>query len=87
MPAPAVRPSVPRGVEVLRSLPGVQFTFQVDGTAGVPLTVEAATNLVGSVQWTPLLTTNVATMPFDFVDYDVKTAQYPQKFYRVHQQP
>jgi hypothetical protein len=29
------------------------------------------------------LTTNVPTMPFDYVDYDVKIAEKPQKFYRV----
>jgi len=33
----------------------------------------------------PLLTTNVATMPFDFVDFDVKLSEKPQKFYRVRQ--
>jgi hypothetical protein len=75
------------GVEVLRSLPGVRFTLQVDGPPGLPLTVEAATNLVGAVQWTPLLTTNAASLPFDFVDYDVKPAEHPQKFYRVRLQP
>jgi hypothetical protein len=29
--------------------------------------------------------TNVATMPFDFVDFDVKLADKPRKFYRVRQ--
>ena len=38
-----------------------------------------------SNSWQPLLTTNVPTMPFDFVDFDVKTAAKPQKFYRVRQ--
>jgi hypothetical protein len=28
---------------------------------------------------------NVPTMPFDFVDFDVKTADKPRKFYRVRQ--
>jgi hypothetical protein len=31
------------------------------------------------------LTTNVTTMPFDFVDFDVKLTNKPQKFYRVRQ--
>lgn len=48
-------------------------------------TLEAATNLSDPNSWQPLLTTNVATMPFYFVDYDVKTADKPQKFYRVRQ--
>jgi hypothetical protein len=32
-----------------------------------------------------MLTTNVAVMPFDFVNLDVKVAEQPQKFYRVRQ--
>jgi hypothetical protein len=28
---------------------------------------------------------NVATLPFDFVDFDVKLVDKPQKFYRVRQ--
>jgi hypothetical protein len=31
----------------------------------------------------PLITTNVATMLFDFADYDVKGPNARQKFYRV----
>jgi hypothetical protein len=31
------------------------------------------------------LTTNVPAMPFDYVDYDVKISDKPQKFYRVRQ--
>jgi hypothetical protein len=54
----------------------------VNGTPGLPLTLEAATNLARPVQWTAVLTKNVATMPFDLVDYEVKAAQ---KFYRAHQ--
>jgi hypothetical protein len=73
------------GLVVLASLPNLQFTVQVDALTNVPFTVEVATNLASPVQWTALLTTNVATMPFDFVDFDVKSAEQPQKFYRVHQ--
>ena len=30
-------------------------------------------------------TTIVPAMPFDYVDYDVKIAEKPQKYYRVRQ--
>ena len=30
-------------------------------------------------------TTNVPAMPFDFVDFDVRIAEKPRKFYRVRQ--
>ena len=33
----------------------------------------------------PLVTTNVPAMPFDFVDFDVRIAEQPRKFYRVRQ--
>jgi hypothetical protein len=33
------------------------------------------------------LTTNVAAMPFDYVDFDVRLSEKPQKFYRVRQPP
>jgi hypothetical protein len=74
-----------KGLVVLASLPNVQFTLRVDASPNVPFTIEGKTNVVGADQWTPLLTTNVATMPFDFVDFDVRGANYPQKFYRAHQ--
>ncbi len=34
---------------------------------------------------TPLLTTNVPVLPFDYVDFDVKLSEKPQKLYRVRQ--
>jgi hypothetical protein len=70
---------------VLPTLPNVQFSVRVEATTGVPFTLEAATNLSDPNSWQPLLTTNVATMPFDFVDFDVKLADKPRKFYRVRQ--
>jgi hypothetical protein len=48
-------------------------------------TLQAATNLNASIPWTPLLTTNVAVMPFDYVDFDVRISDKPHKFYRVRQ--
>lgn len=75
----------PGGLVVLTSLPDVQFTVRVDATSSVPFTVESATSLASPVGWAPLLTTNLTTMPFDFVDFDVKVAEKPQKFYRVRQ--
>ena len=73
------------GLVVLTSLLNVQFITLVDASPGVPVTIEAATNLTPPIQWKALLTTNVAIMPFDFVDFDVKAAEHPQKFYRAHQ--
>jgi len=63
----------------------VQFTVRVDATPGAPFTLEAATDLAAPIPWTPLLTTNVPAMPFDYVDFDVKLSEKPQKFYRVRQ--
>jgi hypothetical protein len=73
------------GLLVLPTLPNVQFAVRVDATPGTPFTLEAATNLNVPILWTPLLTTNVPVMPFDYVDFDVKLSEKPQKFYRVHQ--
>jgi hypothetical protein len=74
------------GLLVLPTLPNVQFTVRVDGgTQGTPYTIEAATDLTGPNPWTPLWTTNPPTLPFDFVDYDVKTSDKPHKCYRVRQ--
>lgn len=73
------------GLLLLPTLPNVRFTVRVDATPGVPFTLEATTNLLDPNPWQPLLTTNVAAMPFDFVDFDVKLSEKPQKFYRVRQ--
>ena len=75
----------PTGLLVLPTLPNVQFTVRVDATPGVPFTLEAATNLTAPIPWTPLLTTNVPALPFDFVDFDVKLSEKPHKYYRVRQ--
>ena len=73
------------GLVVLLSLPNVQFTVRVDATPGVPFTLEAATDLGAPMPWSPLLTTNVPAMPFDYVDFEVKFADKPRKFYRVRE--
>ncbi|MGH8528120.1 MAG: LVIVD repeat-containing protein, partial [Gammaproteobacteria bacterium] len=73
------------GLVVLPTLTNVQFTVRVNATAGAPFTLEAATNHFGPANWTPLLTTNVLAMPFDYVDFDVKPSDKPQKYYRVRQ--
>jgi hypothetical protein len=73
------------GLLVLPSVANVQFTVRVEATPGVLFTVEAASSLSLPIQWTALLTTNVATMPFDFVDFDVKLSDKPHKFYRARQ--
>ena len=73
------------GLLVLPTLPNVQFTVRVDAATNMPFTLEAATDLFAPMPWTPLVTTNVPVMPFDFVDFDVKLTNKPQKFYRVRQ--
>jgi hypothetical protein len=70
----------PDGLLVLYSVPNLLFTFQVDATPDAPFTIEAAPSLTAPLQWTPLLTTNSATMPFYFTDLDVPGGK---KFYRV----
>jgi hypothetical protein len=73
------------GLQVLDWLPNAQFMVRVDALTNAAFTIEACTNLANPGQWTPLLTTNVATMPFDFVDPDLISGNHPQKFYRMHQ--
>ena len=73
------------GLVVLPTIPNVQFTLRVDAATNVPFTLEAATDFSTPMPWSPLLTTNVATMPFDYVDFNVKLTNKPQKFYRVRQ--
>ena len=73
------------GLLVLPTLPDLQFTARVNATPNEVFTIEAATNLNAPILWTPLLSTNVPSMPFDFVDFDVKLSEKPQKYYRVRQ--
>jgi hypothetical protein len=73
------------GLLVLRSLPNLQLTFPADGQPGVPFTIEATTDLNPPVRWTPIFSTEFATLPFDYVDFDVRIADQPQKFYRARQ--
>ena len=75
----------PAGLLVLPTLPNVQFTVRVDATPGTPFTLEAATDLSAPMPWTPLVTNNVPAMPFDYVDFDVRLTNWPQKYYRARQ--
>jgi hypothetical protein len=75
-----------KGLLVFGTLPNVQFMLRVEsGTLGTAYTIEAATNLTEPVAWTPLFTTNPTALPFEFTDFDVRIAKYPQKLYRVRQ--
>ena len=75
-----------RGLKVFCTLPNVQYMMRVDdGTLRTPYTIEAASNLANPGGCLPIFTTNPATLPFEFTDFDVRTAAYPQKFYRVRQ--
>jgi Concanavalin A-like lectin/glucanases superfamily/Beta-L-arabinofuranosidase, GH127 middle domain/Beta-L-arabinofuranosidase, GH127 catalytic domain/3-keto-disaccharide hydrolase/Putative Ig domain len=61
---------------------GGRFGMQVGGDAGPDYQIYVATNLTeGSTDWTWLLTTNPATLPFQFVD--PATTNYGQRFYHV----
>ena len=74
------------GLKVLCTLPDVQYMMRVEGgTLGTPFTIEAATNLNDPIQWMPIFTTNPVALPFEFTDFDVRIAAYPQKYYRVRQ--
>jgi hypothetical protein len=75
-----------KGLRVFCTLPNVQQMMRVEGgTVGTPYTIDAATNLNSPLQCMPILTTNPAVLPFEFTDFDVRVAAYPQKFFRVHQ--
>jgi hypothetical protein len=50
-----------------------------------PLVEPAATSLLAPVTWKPLISSNILTTPFDYVDFDVKLSEKPQKYYRVRQ--
>ena len=73
------------GLVVLSALADVQLTVRVDAIPGIPFTVQIANDLSAPIDWAPRLTTNVAVMPFDFVDFDVRRTEWPQKYYRVLQ--
>jgi hypothetical protein len=73
------------GLLVLLAFPAAPFTVRINATAGASFTLEAATSLVASINWTPLLTTNVSAMPYDYMDVGARPSETSQKFYRVRQ--
>jgi len=68
---------------VLPSLPGVNFTIEIDATPDTPFMIEGASSLNSPLQWTPLLTTNSSAMPFYFTDLVIGEEK---KFYRVKEE-
>lgn len=70
---------------VIPTMGNIQTTLRVDAQPGKAFTIEGNSNVGDGSPWITLLTTNVPTMPFDFVDFDVKTTNGAQKFYRVRQ--
>jgi hypothetical protein len=56
-----------------------QFGFDITGTAGIPIVLEACTNLASPV-WVPLLNGTLTNGSFYFSDPD--WANYPGRFYR-----
>jgi hypothetical protein len=70
-------------LRIVASLRNVQFTLRVEDVVdGTPCVIEAIDSGVAS---TPLFTNPSPSGPFDFVDFDVKEAEHPQKFYRAYQ--
>jgi hypothetical protein len=56
-----------------------QFSFNLTGTASIPVVVEACTNMGGA--WTPLFSGSVTNGSVFFSD--PQWTNYPQRFYRV----
>jgi len=71
-----------QGLAILPSSPNFQFTLEVEATPGLPVTIEAASDITFPTRWIPLVTTNAPGTPFWFTDSDVKAGS---KFYRVRQ--
>jgi hypothetical protein len=57
-----------------------QFGFNITGTAGIPIVVEACANLANSV-WTPLQILTLTNGSFYFSD--PQWTNYPGRFYRI----
>jgi len=55
------------------------FQFSIGGSSGPDYSIYGTTNLLGS--WQLLLTTNPASLPFNFADST--WTNYPQRYYRV----
>jgi hypothetical protein len=68
-----------QGISVLPTAPGLQLTLEVEGTAGMPLTIEANG---APTSWSPIFSTNAPGTPFWFTDNDGKARA---KFYRARQ--
>jgi hypothetical protein len=56
------------------------FYFSVAGTAGIPIEIDACSNLASGV-WIPLLTTNLTGGALDF--YDTAATNLSGRFYRI----
>jgi uncharacterized repeat protein (TIGR03806 family) len=59
------------------SVSGGKFGITISGDTGPDYTIQASSNLVN---WSPVLTTNPLSTPFQFFD---SATNYPQRFYRV----
>lgn len=71
------------GLYVIPTIPNMQFCVRVEALPDTPFVLEAATDLSAPDPWLPLAVGRTTTMPFDYVDYDVKPHRKVQKFYRV----
>jgi hypothetical protein len=72
-----ISPAIPPGFQSF-SVNGSSVSLVVTGATATSYTISASTNL-GTTNWTTLLTTNPATLPFTFTD----TNPMPFRFYRV----
>jgi hypothetical protein len=59
-----------------------QPTIRLDATPGIPLTIEATTNVSDAASWMSLFTTNLVATPVDFTD---ERPSSPRMFYRARQ--
>jgi hypothetical protein len=59
------------------SVSGGKFGITISGDTGPDYTIQASSNLLN---WSPILTTNPLSTPFQFFD---SATNYPQRFYRV----
>ena len=68
------------GVSMHNSVRDLQFMIRVQASPGALVTIESSSDIAN---WTPLFRTNVTVAPFDFTDFDVRSAR---KSYRIRQE-
>ncbi|MEY4918762.1 MAG: hypothetical protein RL616_2675 [Verrucomicrobiota bacterium] len=72
-----ITPTIRPGFQSFK-VTATNVSLVITGAVATSYTISATTNLA-SVNWTTILITNPAALPFTFVD----TNKLPQRFYRV----